>query len=81
MLEEPSNVKSPGDGVTGSCKLPNVDAGNQTRPREDQQVLLMTKPSLQLQAWLFLTHEIPCRILAVVGISLWTKCTKRSLDS
>lgn len=35
-------------------------------------MLLMTKPSLQLQAWWFLTCGTPGRILAVVGVSLWT---------
>jgi hypothetical protein len=34
-------------------------------------VFSMAEPSLQPQAWWFLTHGIPCQMLAVMGITLW----------
>lgn len=41
-------VESPQAGDTGGCELlSECSTGTQTHPREEQQVLLLTKPFLQ----------------------------------
>jgi hypothetical protein len=42
-------IGSPGTGAASNCELSDVGGGTQPRSMEEQSVLLITKPSLQLQ--------------------------------